>query len=50
MWKGLCKNLMAVIDSYNGYGKWENFDEHYHTEAWKVTHWQPLPQDPKKEG
>lgn len=37
------------IDSYNGYGKWENFDEHYHKEAWKVTHWQPLPQDPKKE-
>ena len=38
------------IDSYNGYGKWENFDKWYNKDVWKVTHWQPIPQDPKKEG
>ena len=38
------------INSYNGYGEWENLDQWYNKDVWKVTHWQPLPQDPKKEG
>ena len=44
------KYNITYIDSYNGYGKWENFDKWYNKDVWKVTHWQPLPQDPKKEG
>ena len=40
---------ITYIDSYNGYDKWENFDRWYDKKVWKVTHWQPLPNEPKIE-
>ena len=44
------KYNITYIDSYNGYGKWENFDRWYDKNVWKVTHWQPLPEISKIEG
>jgi hypothetical protein len=44
------KYNITYIDSYNGYGKWENFDRWYDKKVWKVTHWQPLPEISKIEG
>ena len=44
------KYNITYIDSYNGYGKWENFDRWYNKKVWKVTHWQPVPEMPKIEG
>jgi hypothetical protein len=41
---------ITYIDSYNGYGKWEEFDRQYNKKAWKVTHWQPLPEISNIEG
>ena len=44
------KYNITYIDSYNGYGKWENFDKWYNKDVWKVTHWQPIPEISKIEG
>jgi hypothetical protein len=41
------KLSITYIDSYNGFGEWEEFDKCYGKKAWKVTHWQPLPNEPK---
>ncbi len=35
------------IDNYMGYGKW--WDKDYNEEVWSITHWMPLPEEPKIE-
>lgn len=39
----------TIVDSYNGYGCWTNFNMEYNEKIWKVTHWMPLPVAPPKE-